>query len=194
MKHRTGLITAASVAGVLAAGSVAIGANLGILNASGSDAVGSLSVATTQPTAQVELVDDTANSSTSSTQTTQTTTAQPDQSQYQVEDAGMVTITWDRTGIIDAATQPAQGWSSTIDALSPDEVAISFTDGTTTYTFTAEPDDQGQLRVDVVQPIVEIVTQPADSSSSVAPPATTGTYQGEHEDDHGEHEGREDDD
>jgi hypothetical protein len=193
MKHRTGLITAASVVGVLAAGSVAIGANLGILNASGADAVGSLSVATTQPNAQVEqVVDDTQTTSTSTTQTTQ---VQPNQAEYQVEDAGTVSVTWDQTGITDAATQPAQGWSSTIDALAPEGVVISFTDGTTTYTFTAEPDDQGQLTVDVVQPIVEIVTQPAtNSSSSVAPPATTGTYQGEHEDDHGEHEGRNDDD
>ncbi|MGA7272760.1 MAG: hypothetical protein WB239_16935 [Acidimicrobiia bacterium] len=192
MKHRTGLITAASVVGVLAAGSVAIGANLGILNASGSDAVGALSVATTQPAAQIEQVDD--SPTTSSTQTTQTTQAQPNQSQYQVEDAGTVSVTWDQTGVIDAATQPAQGWSSTIDALAPDGVAISFTDGTTTYTFTAEPDDQGQLRVDVVEPIVQIVTEPATNSPSVAPPAATSTYEGEHEDDSGEHEGRGDDD
>jgi hypothetical protein len=193
MKHRTGLITAASVVGVLAAGSVAIGANLGILNASGSDAVGSLSVATTQPSAQVEqVVDDAQATSTSSTQTTQ---AQPNQSDYQVEDAGTVSVSWDQTGIIDATTQPAAGWSSTIDALAPDGVAISFTDGSTTYTFTAQPDEQGQLTVDVVQPIVEIVTQPAtNSSGSVSPPANTSSNQGEHEDDYGEHEGRNDDD
>src|SRR5450756_1361184 len=46
MKHRTALITAGSIAAVVFAGAIAVGANLGILTVADSRPVGQLSAAT----------------------------------------------------------------------------------------------------------------------------------------------------
>ena len=56
MAHRTALIAAGSIAVVIVAGTIAVGANLGILNAADSHPVGKLSASTSIPATETTPV------------------------------------------------------------------------------------------------------------------------------------------
>ncbi len=92
LTSRTTLITAVAVAGVLIAGTAAIAANIGILNASNDSSIGSLSatddlVPSTTLEAGVPVVLETATPTTADRRTTVA------ESSYLVDDAGTVSVT-----------------------------------------------------------------------------------------------------
>ncbi len=113
MKHRTSIVTAASIAVVILAATAAIAANLGILN-SGTDTgdVGALTVTSTvlgtAPSSQVLRVED--NEGTTDT----TAASQPvgDVQAYAVGDAGVVTLASNNSmlTVLDVTTNP--GWQT----------------------------------------------------------------------------------
>jgi hypothetical protein len=165
MQHRTALITAGSMALVLFAGAVAVGANLGILNAADSRPVGKLSaVADVQP-AGPEMVRVYAG--------TRPLSAQPQP--YVIKQAGTVSVSASKAGLrlVDVVARP--GWKWSLEQTSDKKLTVTFRSGARTYTFQAHlgPDHSIVARVD--KPVTRVV--PSTSSGTVvamsAPPATT---------------------
>ncbi|NHZ70096.1 MAG: hypothetical protein GWP18_00465 [Proteobacteria bacterium] len=162
MKHRTAIVTAASVAVVILAATAAIATNLGILN-SGTDTgeVGELSVATAQ-----ESVVTTSAPTTAPLQTT--TTADDDEAEdtdqaapageisaYVVGDAGTVTLANDGSMLTIIEVEASSGWE-TAQVLDGTAVDIGFvsSDGTVLrFLATINPDGSVETVVEDLTPI-----------------------------------------
>lgn len=136
MKHRTAVVTAASVAGVLLVGAAALGANLGVL---GSDERGGLSAAGGPEVATV-YVDDAAAPA-----AVPPTTA-PEVLAYNVPGVGIVTLDRSADGLRVAGVELVSGWTSVVEREGSDVlVALS---GDRELTFSARVVD-GQVAVSV---------------------------------------------
>jgi hypothetical protein len=224
MNRRTTFITAAAVAGVVLAGTTAVAANIGILTAADNNNLGELNasaVVTTVPAPDPQIIDvyleDPALSPTltttlntvSETSLPGTTVAQPFTQQFNVEDAGTVTIRQADTGILLDGVVANGSWSWTSSQTSPTEVTVSFTapgggSAGAEYVFYASLDADGTIVARVDQPIVNIVQAPSRpapaSNASSAPTAPAGGYvdddhdESDHGAEHVEYEGGEDDD
>lgn len=165
MVHRTALIGAASVAGVVMAGVIAIGASIGLLQSSDSGAIGTLTADASAPARVVDVyVDDTLPNG--------------GPQEFLVDAAGSVSITGGDGILRLADVSPNPGWQWELTQSSPTDLRVDFTDGARTFGFVATlaPDGSVAARVD------ETVLQ--------AQPAQTQRE----DDDEAEHEGREDDD
>ena len=127
LTSRTTLITAVAVAGVLIAGTAAVAANIGILNASNDSAIGSLSatddlVPSTTLDAGVPMVVEIATP-TPTPDTTQVTTTVAGAASYVVDDAGTVSVTPPRPpGLHSSRQPPTPGWTPT--ATQPDPLSL----------------------------------------------------------------------
>lgn len=187
MRHRTALITAGSIALVIFAGAVAVGANLGILNAVDSRPFGKLSAAADVQTTGTRVVRVYAG---------EKRPAEPQQ--YVIKKAGTVSVsaTKDTLRVADVTAKP--GWKWTLAQTADSKLTVTFKSSTTTYTFVAALDRHGTIVARVDKPVTRVVTT-ASSGSGVAysaPPAATSapsatTPSGESDD---EHDGGEQDD
>jgi hypothetical protein len=192
MIRKTAAITAASIAGVVLAGSAAVGANIGILDAADDTGLGTLSAeaAISAPAdntgATVELDPSPATSA--------VTIAPSDDSGVQtfaVDVAGTVDIETDSSGLHVKAVHPNDGWSWQETTGGPNAVALTFTSGGDTLEFVASLNADGSLDARVDRPVV------TSSSPSVTTPAATGGYDDDeydHDDDHEEDEDHDEDD
>ena len=146
MKHRTALVTAMSIAGVILAGTVAVAANLGILNS--TNQVGTLSAA---------------DASTSST-TTQGRGGE--EVAYQIAGVGVITLA--RQGD-DLTLQSADvgDWTYEVDD-SDNGISITFRLGEREIEFEAEVED-GQTLVSVNEE--DVIVQ--DGTGGALPPGST---------------------
>ena len=191
MKHRTALVAAFSVAGVLAAGATAIAANLGILDSTNSG-FGQLSaVASTSttpdgsgPQVVTVYVDDTSipgvtpqePSTTTAPTTTLAPAPGPELLPYAVEGAGVVTLARDGD-VLTVAGVDAPGWAWSV-AHDGDQVQLALRSGTRVLSFTAQF-VSGEVQVTVDEAV----------------PSTATIGRGEDDDHHGDdHGGSEDDD
>ena len=172
MLSRTALITAGSIAVVLLTGSFAMGANLGLIGSSedGGAPVGQFDLA------DIEVA---ANPSTTEVQLT----AQ----EYQVENAGSVSLRWTPGELVLAEAAPTEGWTTLVDDSGlPNSVSIGFASADTVYLFTAVRQPDGSVQVDV-----------ADVTPAPTPPGaagSTGSGGGFDDDDGGSDDGGFDDD
>lgn len=144
MKHRTAVVTAASVAGVLLAGAAALGANLGILGSSDLGNLSAVDVSTSPPDVVTVYVDDPATS---------TTLPGSEVLAYDVPGAGIVTL--ERTGdtLRVAGVELVNGWSSTVQREGTD-VVISLL-GAKELTFSARVvEGEVVVTVDEVPPAI----------------------------------------
>ncbi len=195
-KSRTSLVTAAAIAGVLLAGTAAVAANIGILNAADSSAIGDLA-ATDEllpvagagiPTVKVEAPE-----------APTTTTTMPPASgaqQYDIEDAGTVWIMTTTSGLALDHVVAEPDWNSTLSQGDPRSLQVDFTNGTRTIVFTAVLADDGSVAVDVTEPTTVVAPAPANA---VAPPVAGGyddddSYVDDSYDDHDSYEDESDDD
>ncbi len=195
LTSRTTLITAVAVAGVLIAGTAAVAANIGILNASNDTSIGSLSatddlVPSTSMSTGVPMVVEIATP----TSTTVTTVAAG--ASYVVDDAGTVSVTTTPGGLalVDAAAKP--GWTPAATQPDPRSLRVAFVNGTRTVVFTATLSADGTIVADVTEPVIGPGAAP---SRPVATPTTIGTSHSdddrfEADDDSHEYEGADDDD
>lgn len=168
MKHKTALVSAMSIAGVVLAGATAVMANVGILTSS-------------QGLGQVSAVDPVTTSTPTTTIPSQPTTPQADLVAYQINGVGVVTIA--RQGH-DLALDSADvgSWSYEVSGQG-ETLGMAFRFEGREVQFEATLID-GQIVVDVweEQVIVEAgstsATAPATQATSVttAPPATSGTW------------------
>ncbi|HDH25902.1 MAG TPA: hypothetical protein ENH00_06895 [Actinobacteria bacterium] len=158
MKHRTAVVTAASIAVVILAATAAIAANLGILNsATDTGDVGALTVTSsvlgTAPASQVVQIEDTEAAVTSSESDSQPA---GEVLVYAVGDAGIVTLVSENSmlTVLEVTTNP--GWQ-TAQVLDGTGVDIGFvnTDGTV-LRFVAGFDTNGTVTtaVDDLTPVV----------------------------------------
>ena len=182
MKHRTALITAASIAAVVFAGAIAIGANMGILTVADSTPVGQLSTATVAaaqtttppPTNQLAAV----KKRTSSAQ------------KYVITKAGAVKVAFSKTNLRLADVSVKKHWTWELAQTGDKKLTVTFKHGSDTYTFVAELGRHGKVTAKVDHPVTKVVpaapsagssgstwaVSPAPSSAS--PAASTG---GSHE-------------
>ena len=173
---RTKLITFASVAAVAVAGAIAVGANLGILNAAADTNVGSLSATgDTAQAAQVVYVDDPAP-------TTAAVAAGTGSQQFSVDAAGTVSVSSSPTSMHLDSVAPTSGWTWSLAQTDASHLTVTFTDGTRTLEFVAEAGADGTVAASVNEPI-----------ATAAASANNGDDESEHEE-HEEYEGGEDDD
>ena len=182
LTSRTTLITAVAVAGVLIAGTAAIAANIGILNASNDSSIGSLSatddlVPSTTLEAGVPVALETASPTASPTVA---------ESSYLVDDAGTVSVKATPAGLalVDAAANP--GWTQAATQPDPLSLRVAFDNGARTVVFTATLNGDGTIAVDVTEPVIV----------AGAAPTTIGTSQSgddQHESDDDQYESDDDD-
>jgi hypothetical protein len=209
MNQRTSFITAAAITGVVLAGTTAVAANIGILNAADSDNVGDLSaVAVTTPvdatTAAVapQIVDIYLDESTSTTTSdltvegsTPATTSSTASQDFAVVDAGIVTVEQDGDAVRLIGIDANDGWTWISDESSP-ELTVTFTDAESEYVFYASVGPDGQIAARVDEQITNIVEVPAPQPTPPGHDSQTNSRQGvdDHDDhDEGQNEGGEDD-
>jgi hypothetical protein len=201
MDRRTSFITAIAITGVALAGSTAIAANIGILNAADSDNVGELSAAAvtavveSTPTTLAPQITDVYLDESASTPVTTTGDATQ---QFAIEDAGTVNVVRTGDGVRLDGVDVNEGWTWTSNEVSPTEFTVMFTNGESVYVFDASVGLDGQLAARVDEQIINVVETPAPSTS-----VATGSHEDEEyesddhddeEDEDEEHEGGEDDD
>ncbi len=156
MVHRTALITAGSIAAVVFAGAIAVGANLGILNVADSRPVGKLSASVAPPTIASKVVRVYAGDK-NATRT----------QKYIIKKAGTVRVAVTKAGLrlVDVTVRPSWRWklAQTADA----KLTVTFQAHSTTYKFVAVLGRHGTIVARVDQPITKVVTS-ASSASVVA--------------------------
>jgi hypothetical protein len=170
MGHRTALFTAGSIALVVFAGAVAVGANLGILNAADSRPFGKLSAAADVRTTGPEVVHVYADAK---------RPAEPQK--YVVKGAGTVSVATAKKSLrlADVTTRP--GWTWSLSQTADSKLTVTFKSATTTYTFLATLQRDGAIVARVDKPVTRVVmtassgsgvAYPAAPAASVAPSAT----------------------
>ena len=180
-ERRTALITAGGIAAVVVAGAFAVGANIGILDASSDNQIGALAAAgdlvpTTAPAMAPITTGDGATPATAGPQT------------YLVDVAGTVDVGATGDGVAVSAVVANPGWTWTAGPSDATHVQLTFTDGVRSLVFTATRADES----------IAAGVEEATSSAASAASATTAPSSYEDADDHDEredeHEGRDDDD
>ena len=191
-------MTAAAIAGVLVAGTAAVAANIGILNAADSSAIGDLAAtdellaapgadvdAPTVTVTGVEAPATTAATTTVPTSTTNTAAAQ----QYDIAETGSVWVLATRSGIALDHVVVEEGWTSALSQSDPRLLRVDFSNVGRTIVFTAELGDDGAVLVDVTEPTTVVggtpVAAPAATASQDGTGSTpiTDTYDDDHDDD-----------
>jgi hypothetical protein len=185
MLHRTALITAGSIAAVVFAGAIVVGANLGILSVADSRPVGKLSASAALPAAAVKPARTFAADATGA--------AGGGHSQkFIVAKAGTVEIAASRSGVRLADVNPRPGWTWALAQSADKHLTITFkSHGGTTYTFVAQLGGHGKIAARVDQPVTKTVpvASSAGSVAFTAPPAPApapATAAPSHSDDNGD--------
>jgi hypothetical protein len=164
MKHRTALITAGSIAAVVFASAIAVGANLGILTVADSRPVGTLSAATVVPSG--------APAPTTAPGTTPVYVGGPkpaNAQRYVIKKAGAVKVSFSKNGVRLADVTAKRHWKWTLAQTGDTKLTVTFKHGSDTYTFVAEVSRHGKLTARVDHPITKVIpSAPAASSASWA--------------------------
>ena len=165
MKHRTALITAGSIAAVVFAGAIAVGANLGILTVADSRPVGQLSAATVvqtstpQPTQQYAGVKAPAKAAGAQ--------------KYIIKKAGSVKVAFSKKNVRLVDVTAKRHWTWKLAQTGDKKLTVTFTHGSDTYTFVAAVGSHGKLTAKVDHPVTKVIpaAPSAGSTSWVASPA-----------------------
>jgi hypothetical protein len=196
LKSRTTLVTAAAIAGVLVAGTAAVAANIGILNAADDSKLGELAATdellTPAPAldpATVAALETTAPSSTVPAAELQAGQAQ----QYDIDGAGSVWVMTTTSGLALDHVVAVPGWSPLLSQGDLRSLRVDFTNGDRTIVFTASLGDDGAVVVDVTEPTTVV----AEASVAGATPSPVGASptasSGYDDDDHDEYDDDDDD-
>ena len=156
MKHRTALITAGSIAAVVFAGAIAVGANLGILTVADSRPVGQLSAATVVPA-----------SAPSPTQQHAAAKKAADSQKYVIKKAGAVKVAFTKTSVRLVDVSARQHWKWELAQSGDMKLTVTFKHGSNTYTFAAVVGRHGKITARVDHPITK-AAPPASSAGSTS--------------------------
>ena len=157
MTHRTALIAAGSIAVVIVAGTIAVGANLGILNAADSHPVGKLSASTSVP----------ATETTPATAAIPVVAAAAVPQQYVIKKAGSVSVTLDKSGLRLSDVTPVRGWTWALAQTRDSKLTVTFKRKSATYTFVAVRGPHGSIVARVDHPITKVIAAPAPAASTI---------------------------
>jgi hypothetical protein len=151
MVHRTALITAGSIAAVVFAGAIAVGANLGILNVADSRPVGNLSAAA--PTVATKLA---------GAKVTKKSTAHTQK--YIVKKAGTVSVSASGSGLrlLDVSAKPK--WKWTLAQTTNGKLTVTFKHLKTTYTFVAVLGKHNTILAKVDHPVIRTASGPTSAA------------------------------
>jgi hypothetical protein len=163
MRHRTALITAGSIALVIFAGAVAVGANLGILNAADSRPFGKLSAAADVQPATSDVVHVYAS---------QKRPAEPQK--YVIKQAGTVSVTSTKNSLRLADVTAKPGWKWTLAQTADSKLTVTFKSAMTTYTFLAALDRHSTIVARVDKPVTRVVMTASSGSGATYPAAPAG--------------------
>jgi hypothetical protein len=201
LTSRTSLLTAAAIAGVLLAGTAAVAANIGILNAADSSTMGDLT-ATDELLPAVGADADTATVTAETAPSTSTTLpASPSAGapqQYDIAGTGTVWVMTTRSGLALDHVVAEPGWSSVLTQGDLRSLQVDFTNGDRTIVFTAALGGDGTVVVDVTEPTTVLAQAPALTPSVGATPTTAASGQYDDDDqyedeDHDEYESESED-
>jgi hypothetical protein len=192
LTSRTSLLTAAAIAGVLLAGTAAVAANIGILNAADSSTMGDLT-ATDELLPAVGADADTATVAAETAPSTSTASAASPSGtaqQYDIAGTGTVWVMTTRSGLALDHVVAEQGWSSVLTQGDTRSLQVDFTNGDRTIVFTAALGDDGTVVVDVTEPTTVLAQAPALTPGAGANPTTaaSGQYDDDEYEDHDEYE------
>ena len=170
MAHRTALIAAGSIAVVIVAGTIAVGANLGILNAADSHPVGKLSASTSIPATEATPA---------AVAVPVVATAEVPQ-KYVIKKAGAVSVTLDKSGLRLSDVTPVRGWTWALSQTKDSQLTVTFKRKAATYTFVAVRGPHGSIVARVDHPITKVIAAPAPAAPTIiastvvpaAPPAS----------------------
>jgi len=199
LTSRTSLLTAAAIAGVLLAGTAAVAANIGLLNAADSSAIGDLA-ATDELLPAIGADDDTTTTVTAEPTPSSTVASTPDPSaaqQYDIAGTGTVWVMTTTSGLALDHVTAEPGWTPTLTQADLRSLRVDFTNGDRTIVFTASIGDDGLVVVDVTEPTT--VVAPTGAASSTLH-GDDDHYENDENDDHDEndddheYEGADDDD
>ena len=184
-------MTAAAIAGVLLAGTAAVAANIGILNAADSSAIGELAVTDELlPTAGGDI-----NAPAVPTTTVVTTPPNSGVQRYAIENTGTVWIMTTTSGLALDHVAAEAGWTPVLSQNDLRSLRVDFTNGDRTIVFTAELAADGSVVADVTEPTTVVADSAANDGATEV--STIDDHDADHdEDDHDEddHEGADDDD
>jgi hypothetical protein len=173
MNHRTALITAGSIAAVVFAGAIAVGANLGILTFADSSPVGELTTATvarTSPALPAQTYAASRPAGAVKERATQT---------YVIRKAGTVKVAFSKKAVrfVDASAQ--KHWTWKLAQTGDQKLTVTFAHGSSTYTFTASVGRSGKLTAKVDHPVTKVIPSSgggaATWASAPAPAQTTAS-------------------
>ena len=208
MIRKTAAVTAASIAGVMLAGTAAVGANIGILNAADDTGLGTLSAeaavsATAEPAPTTVRPDP---SPTTSETVPADASDTPHVQTFAVDAAGTIDVELDEAGLHVKAVDANDGWSWKETDSESGTLAVTFTSGDEKLEFLAALTPDGSIAARVDQPVVTQRPAPAPaptaapSPAPASPPAPAAGYDDDYEDDEYEdddeyeHEDHDDDD
>lgn len=161
MRHRHALLTAALIGAVVLAAAVAIGVNLGILNAAEAGALGQLSAA---------APDDWAAAAGTEPDQTQGSANEPQQ--YIVDTGGTVDVLAGETDLRVVGVDPRRGWTYRLVQTTDDKLTVVFERRDTILRFTARLTADGAIRARVTQPVT--VRGSAQATTGTVQPASAG--------------------
>jgi hypothetical protein len=197
MRHRTALISAGSIAAVVFAGAIAVGANLGILTVADSSPVGQLTTATVSQVSPAEPTQSYAAGTPACAAKKQRATQA-----YVIKKAGNVRVAFSKKAVrfVDAGAR--KGWTWKLAQTGDRKLTVTFSHGSDTYTFEAMVGKHGKLTAQVDHPVTKVLPSSGGGSttwasapaaaSNAASPAYSGEGQGGG--DGGYHSGGEQDD
>jgi len=181
MNRKTAAITAASIIGVIVAGSAAVGANIGILNAADANERAPLSAVATI----VSPVDSTPSPN-----------DVPNVQLFTVDAAGTVAVEASEAGLRLGEIHALPGWTGQESPGSADVVNVSFVSATDALEFVASLEPDGTITARVDRPTDnQNATSPSDPAAPT-PRHDDDRYDDEDDDDHRDEDddGHEDDD
>ena len=158
MTHRSALVTAGSIALVIVAGGIAAAANVGILKAADSSAVGKLSAAAPAAASQTQSSSEPAPQ-TSPQQASDEALARVSQ-KYVVPKAGSVTLAVVKRGIRLVDVSAKGHWKWDLAQAADKRLTVTFKKGGSQYLLRAKVDQGGRLLARVDHPVTRTVTVP----------------------------------
>jgi hypothetical protein len=161
MKHRTALITAGSIAAVVFASAIAVGANLGILTVADSSPSGQLTAATVLPTSAA------ASPGASGSAPVYAGAKKTSESQkYVIKKAGAVKVSFSKHSVRLADVTAKRHWTWKLAQTGDRKLTVTFTRGSASYTFVAEVSRHGKLTAKVDHPITRVTPAASSTGSS----------------------------
>jgi hypothetical protein len=176
MRHRTALITAGSIAAVVFAGAIAVGANLGILTVADSTpaGVGQLTATTVVKTTGAKPAQTFAGVKAADAGRT------AQSQQYVIKKAGSVKVAFSKKNVRLVDVTAKRHWTWKLAQNGDKKLTVEFTHGSDTYTFVAALDGHGKLTAKVDHPVTKVTPAASSggSTSWVAAPVPSPSHSG----------------